>query len=112
MTRVKIPELDFQYRIKKDVYYREHQNRTSIVRIFCRECGTKLLLYQKDGKQGWLKWCYFDRIIKPWFNSRNSNMQCPKCNRVIGKKTVRKGRLSYEIIRKSFKRRTIVRVKG
>ena len=111
MTKIKIPELNLEYKIKKDVNYRDHQNRTSIVRIFCRRCRTKLLLYQKDGKQGWLKWCYFDRIIKPLYTLREGNMTCQKCHAVIGRKTVRKGRPSFEIVRKSFLRRTIFRVR-
>ena len=49
---------------KKDRYLRARGGKAFFVEIFCGKCGTKLLLYQKDG-DGQLKRCYLNRIFWP-----------------------------------------------
>lgn len=59
--------------------------------LFCRVCGKKILVYQKDGP-GNLRRLYFDRIFYPK-NLTNletkplktiPTLSCPKCKEDIG----------------------------
>ena len=53
--------------------------------INCKQCSTKLFIYQKDG-DGPLLRCYHDRIREtfPEYNlTNNLEIQCKKCSTII-----------------------------
>lgn len=102
------------YLVKRDKYSKLYENLFSIIFISCRKCSARVLVYQKDGKQGFLKRCYLNRIITANNSSiskiANSNtMSCPSCHAVLGKRILFKGRPAYAIIPNSYKRRTIIK---
>ena len=50
--------------MKKDKYFRERGGTAKIINVSCASCEKLIFVYQKDGP-GWLKRCYFNRIIEP-----------------------------------------------
>ncbi len=81
--------MDFEF--KKDKYKTARGTHSRLLNLFCRVCGEKILVYQKDGP-GNLRRLYFDRIFSP---SKLTNLEskplnavttlrCPKCNEDIG----------------------------
>jgi len=50
-----------QIKIKKDKYLKARQDKYKVYEIFCRNCNSYILHYQKDG-DGILKRLYLDRI--------------------------------------------------
>ncbi len=101
--------------MKKDKYFRKRGGTAKIVNISCMKCGKLLFIYQKDGP-GWLKRCYFNRIISPEKYEKlqrdknikeSKNMQNLKCSCgiIIGSPMKHKdGRLAFHLIRGKFKR--------
>jgi hypothetical protein len=81
--------MDFEFR--KDKYKGARGTHSRLLNLFCRICGEKILVYQKDGP-GNLRRLYFDRILSPkkWTNleSRSLNatptLTCPKCKEGLG----------------------------
>ncbi len=76
---------------KSDKYRNNRGGYARFLDVICEHCGTKVLLYQKDGP-GELRRLYVDRIFAP---DNLSNLQdkkieeildliCLKCKRVLG----------------------------
>jgi len=87
--------------LKRDKYFRKRGSYAKIIKVKCAKCGGLLFLYQKDGP-GWLKRCYFNRIISEREFSPNKNLEC--CG-VIGTPMKHKdGRDAFKLIRGKFKR--------
>lgn len=53
-----------QFKIKKDRYRIARGGYSRFLNIFCQNCSSHILLYQKDGP-GPLKRLYLDRIVAP-----------------------------------------------
>lgn len=49
---------------KTDKYRRERGGNSRFLEILCAECGTRVLIYQKDGNGGLFR-CYLNRIFFP-----------------------------------------------
>ena len=112
-------------KIKKDRYYKKKKvAKVKIFDVLCAKCGQLVLIYQKDGI-GYLKRCYFNRIIEPAkyksFANRGfypvrkksssngvndiGNLEC-ECGQIIGAPAVhRDGRKAFRMIRGKFRRR-------
>jgi hypothetical protein len=81
--------MDFKF--KNDKYKRARGTHSRLLDLFCRVCGEKILVYQKDGP-GNLRRLYFDRIFSPkkWTNLESKPLnaapilKCPKCKEDIG----------------------------
>lgn len=102
---------NLKFSIKRDKYLRGRGSYARIVKIGCAKCGRLLFLYQKDGP-GWLKRCYFNRIISDKKFNSNKKLTC-SCSNVIGipKQHVFRsdnvtpdGRMAFELIKGRFKR--------
>ncbi len=99
-------------KIKKDKYFRERGGTAKIIKVRCSRCNSLIFIYQKDGP-GWLKRCYFNRIIFPdkyalLSKTKDINgidkVVC-SCGEIIGSPIKHKdGRLAYHLIRGKFKR--------
>ena len=81
-------------KMKNDVYRRKRGGRAQMINIYCRNCNTNVILYQKDGI-GRLHRCYFNRIFAPLhlerlqytgFSSLKNipNLVCDLCNTTLG----------------------------
>ncbi|MBS3116305.1 hypothetical protein J4421_01790 [Candidatus Woesearchaeota archaeon] len=79
------------FEFKKDEYKSARGTYSRLLNLFCRVCGEKILVYQKDGP-GNLRRLYFDRIFSPkkWTNLESKPLNavqilsCPKCKEDIG----------------------------
>ena len=76
---------------KSDQYRKARGGYSRFLDVICEHCGTKVLIYQKDGP-GELRRLYMDRIFAPG-NLTNlqdkklqdiSELKCPKCKRILG----------------------------
>ena len=80
---------NFEY--KKDKYKRSRGVYSRFLNLFCRVCGQKIMVYQKDGP-GNVRRLYFDRILSPekLANLKSKPLRlvpalrCPKCTEDIG----------------------------
>lgn len=91
-------------KIKRDKHLRKRGGTAKIINVLCAKCGNLIFVYQKDGP-GWLKRCYFNRIIGMKPNNQNSKRLLCKCGELIGLTVKHKdGRLAYRLIRGKFKR--------
>lgn len=102
-------------RIKKDKFLRKRGGTAKIINVSCVKCGKLILVYQKDGL-GWLKRCYFNRILEPEKYSslqKNNTLKSTRdlknlicsCGQVIGSPMKHKDeRLAFHLIRGNFKR--------
>jgi hypothetical protein len=97
--------------IKRDKYFRERGSYSRIIKIFCKKCGKLIFSYQKDGP-GWLKRCYFNRIISDRKFNPKRNLVC-SCKTIIGKPKrhffrsdgiTPDGRWAFELNKESFRR--------
>lgn len=78
-------------KFKKDTYKKTRGKYSRLLNLYCRVCGKKILLYQKDGP-GNIRRLYFDRILSPkkWTNLESMPMgvvrtlSCPKCQEELG----------------------------
>lgn len=82
-------------KIKSDRYRRARGGKAVVIDIYCNNCGSRVLRYQKDG-MGRLLRCYLNRIMEPpklkklqhLDNLKDpsdlSKLTCPSCNSVIG----------------------------
>ena len=79
---------------KNDQYRKIRGGRAYFIELFCAQCSTFLLLYQKDG-DGRLKRCYLNRIFEPknlkvLQHSKNRDLKklpklsCTNCKEVVG----------------------------
>ena len=89
-----------EIKIKRDRYFKRRGSTAIITKVKCSKCNKVLFSYQKDGVGGWLKRCYFNRILSPMPNGQKL-----VCHGVIGTtKKYKDGRLAYELARGKFKR--------
>ena len=81
--------MDFKF--KKDKYKHSRGTHSRVLKLYCRVCGEKILIYQKDGQVN-LRRLYFDRIFSPKkltnLESKPLNavpkLKCLKCKEDIG----------------------------
>ncbi len=110
MTKVYIPGYGM-YMIHKDWFYKhKFHSLTSILFIYCNRCSARIIIYQKDGKQGFLKRFYANRIISLGDKKTpklTKTLRCPNCKTVIGKGIEYKGRFAFALLPHSVKRRTV-----
>lgn len=98
-------------KIKKDKFFRARDSHAEFWTLFCAQCKSKVLLYQKDG-HGKLYRCYLNRIFAPskyadlQVNSKVRGtrdmppMHCPSCGILFGKPMFHwEGRLAYLLVR-------------
>ena len=98
------------------MYTENRGSHSQFLNIYCENCGSHLLLYQKDGP-GPLKRLYLDRIVAPEELSNVQklkeipNLICQKCKRLIAITTIYKREnrrayalLAYVVIKKRGKR--------
>ena len=77
--------------LKSDQYRKARGGYSRFLDIRCEHCGTKVLVYQKDGP-GELRRLYMDRIVAPdkLINLKDKktenilDLMCTKCKRVLG----------------------------
>lgn len=100
---------------KKDRYSRARGGSSQFMDIFCAQCRTHILLYQKDGKGALIR-LYLDRIFDPspyrdWQNEtdlkRVPRLTCPKCQTVIGMPMIydSEARLALRLIQGTFSKK-------
>ena len=91
-------------KLKNDNFRHSRGGNTKIYDLFCSQCGTFILKYQKDGIGDLLR-LYFDRIIG--LNNFIDNLNCSKCNNLIGTKMIYKpeSRLAYRLQKGSIKKK-------
>lgn len=91
-------------KLKNDNYRHARGGNTKIYDLFCSQCGTFVLKYQKDGIGGLLR-LYFDRIID--MGDFSDNLYCPKCSNLIGTKMIYKpeSRFAYRLQRGSVSKK-------
>lgn len=106
------------FEIKKDSFLRSRGGSAEFLDINCVECGSKTLVYQKDGIGSLLR-CYIDRIFWPekyaalQRDSRVSskkdlpNLSCASCGSVLGipMEYSRESRLAFRLIPGRFGKR-------
>lgn len=73
--------------------YMKRRGKPSLLELYCAECETYVISYQKDGPGPLLR-CYLDRIHHPEelaereklpFNTKTfEKLSCPNCKTVIG----------------------------
>jgi hypothetical protein len=74
------------FKLKKDKYKSTRGGNSKLLDLFCRECETFFMVYQKDGS-GNLRRLYADRIFFPYELTNLQNkplnliptIKCPKC---------------------------------
>lgn len=71
-----------------DKYRKIRGGYSRLLRITCRECGSLVCFYQKDGP-GNLRLMYYDRILKSNASLLKKELSCPK-GHVLGIKTIYK----------------------
>jgi hypothetical protein len=80
-----------RFHLKHDVYRDNRGGESALLVLFCRNCGHKLMLYQKDHPRGYLKRLYLDRIYAPAAMTRLQHLPihkvpqliCPQCHHII-----------------------------
>lgn len=105
----------YKFTYIKDTYRENRGRRSQFLNIYCENCGTYLLLYQKDGP-GPLKRLYYDRILAPESLTKLQHKKevpqliCNTCKRLIAIPSIyeRENRkvyalLAYMIIKKPGK---------
>lgn len=96
-----------RYRLTHDAYRDNRGGQAALLVLYCRNCGRKLMLYQKDHPRGFLKRLYLDRIYAPasytrlrsWPLRRIPPLTCPDCHHIIALPYVhpKEGRKAYMI---------------
>ncbi|MDP3994849.1 MAG: hypothetical protein Q8P91_03380 [bacterium] len=71
-----------KFKLKNDKYKKARGGPSRFLDISCEGCQTHLFYYQKDGP-GILKRMYIDRIFESDNLKLDSNLVCPKCNKVL-----------------------------
>lgn len=75
-------------KFKNDKYKKARGGYSRLLNITCRECGSLVCEYQKDGS-GSLKRMYHDRILEPKVSILKKDFLCPK-NHLIGVRIIYK----------------------
>jgi hypothetical protein len=110
------------FELKNDSYRKAAGGRSQLFDIYCANCKTPVLTYQKDGIPGQLKKCFLNRILWPEGYgdmlkqglkvSQIPNLTCPNCNTVLGTPFVyMDGRIAFRIIRSRVSRKPNYNVK-
>jgi len=104
------------YILKNDRFKRSRGGSSRLYDINCVECGSRVLIYQKDGSGNLLR-CYIDRIFEPKIYSAlqmDKSLQvkslpvlkCLDCGEIIGFPMLyvrwRENRLAYRLKKGSF----------
>ncbi len=79
------------FEFKNDKYKKIRGAYSRLLSLFCRVCGEKIVIYQKDGP-GNLRRLYLDRILLPkkLINLQTKDLSkipkliCPKCKEDLG----------------------------
>jgi len=102
-----------QYFFKKDKYVKARKGNSHFLNIFCSQCNSHIVLYQKDGR-GKLLRLYLDRIFAPQdlsllhtkvtSKSEMPNLKCLKCGALVGTPMIYEAekRLAFRLINGSF----------
>lgn len=95
------------HKLVNDKYRKNRGGQAVLYVLFCRNCGQKLMLYQKDYPRGFLKRLYLDRIyapaglarLKKYALSKVPQLICPNCRHIIGLPYIhpKEGRKAYMI---------------
>lgn len=105
-----------QHSFKIDKYSKARGGNSSFLDIYCSDCNSHILLYQKDGHGGLFR-LYLDRIFEPhtlselqfkFANKKDlSSLNCPSCRKLIATPMVYKpeNRLAFNLIRGTFKKK-------
>lgn len=105
-----------------DSYRKSRGGNAEMITIYCAECNSPVLYYQKDGK-GALFRCYIDRIIYPYQynnlliygNSLNKipQLKCINCNNAIGTPMIYKKekRIAFGLFKNRFYKRKSSKIK-
>ncbi len=64
-------------KFKNDKFRKSRGGYTRLLKISCRECGSSVCLYQKDGP-GNLRRMYIDRVIEPLVSISRKYLFCLK----------------------------------
>ncbi len=104
-----------KFTLKNDRYRKVRGGTAKFMDISCANCGTWILLYQKDGIGKVLRF-YLNRIFAPLalasLQHRTNladvpNLACPSCGAVIGSPFVYDdGRLAYRLKKGTFSKKT------
>lgn len=95
-----------------DSYRKSRGGIAEMITIYCANCNSEVLFYQKDGR-GNLFRCYLDRIIYPkefsqylQFN-KIPQLKCSKCKSPIGTPMIYKkeNRLAFGLFHNKFYKR-------
>jgi hypothetical protein len=103
-------------KIKRDIHFKRRGGYARIIKVKCKKCKRLLFIYQKDGP-GWLKRCYFNRILWPQKyssvkekNIKNLICECGETVGITSRHVFRSdgitpdGRLAFELIKGKFER--------
>ena len=107
-----------KHKLKKDAFSKMRGGTSQFLNLFCANCQTWLLLYQKDGHGALLR-LYFDRIHAPknltelryHYTIHTVNdiplLKCPSCNTFIAVAMIYDGekRLAYRLIHGTFSKK-------
>ncbi len=106
---------DELFQPKDDGYREARGGATRFLELACGDCGTVVMVYQKDGP-GPLWRCYLDRIFAPpelatlqhrvSHKREMSNLTCPQCGKLLGVPDVYEpeNRLAYRLRRGQVKK--------
>ncbi len=80
------------FQLKNDAYRRARGGKAELFTLICRNCQTKILLYQKDDPHGLLKRLYLDRIFAPSAIKNRQHLsiksvpilKCENCQHIVG----------------------------
>ena len=105
------------FKLKNDQYRRKRGGQATFLDICCSNCGSLLLVYQKDGTGG-LHRCYLNRIFYPPTLERLQHdkkiltpnsfkpLWCEKCKRLIASPMLHhEGRLAFRLIPGTYTKR-------
>jgi ribosomal protein S27E len=106
---------DDSFQPKDDGYRAVRGGATRFLELACGDCGTLVMIYQKDGP-GPLWRCYLDRIFAPpelaglqhqvQHRREMADLTCPGCGKVLGVPDVYEpeNRLAYRLRRGQVKK--------
>ena len=104
-----------QYKPRKDKFTKARGGSSKLLSIFCAQCNTEILLYQKDGPGDLLR-MYLDKILAPddlvvkvsgYTNkSEMESLACRKCYTLMAVPMVydKEDRLAYRIVNGEIKK--------
>lgn len=89
--------MDF-LKFKSDKFKKARGGYSKLLDITCEKCEKHICFYQKDGRVGFLKRMYIDRMLD-FSDSGNEQLLCPNCNHVLGIRIIyqKEDRLAYRL---------------